>query len=139
MRNSETELKECIGVRTLPDGTNVEFPMLVDSLCFKYPELKGAVIELGQVLTEIENFDPALYKSVKVSKSLQGERGAKSKRGTALDYEKIDLVLNTVYRANASVSSVISWFHGRWQEEFDALDLPSDSSLRKRIKENFTK
>jgi len=141
MWNSETELKECIGVRTLPDGTNVEFPMLVDSLCFKYPELKGAVIELGQVLTEIENFDPALYKSVKVSKSLQGERGAKSKRGPKY-FGEINFVLEKIiaakgpeYMRKKNDSDIVRLVQTYWKEG----DCPSDSTIRRVVKKKFFK
>ena len=55
MRRSKAELKKYIGVRTLPDGTSVEVPMVVDSLRFKYPELKSAVFELGRVLGCVDN------------------------------------------------------------------------------------
>lgn len=68
---SKTELKKYIGVRTLPDGTNVEVPMVVDALHFKYPELKNVVLELGRVISEIENLDTSLYMSAVIYNEAQ--------------------------------------------------------------------
>jgi hypothetical protein len=141
MRRSKTELKKYIGVRTLPDGTNVEVPMVVDSLRFKYPELKSAVFDLGRVLTEIENFDPDLYKCVKVSKSLQSERGKKSRRGpkysngidAVFDILVADKGLESLRKKN--VSDIIKMVQTRWENGA----CPSDSTIRRAAKIKFSK
>lgn len=101
----------------------------------------SAIQTLCEAFDELQRYqeDPSRYMASSVYRLTQRINGKKSRRGTVLDYEKIDLVLNAVYRASASVSSVVTWFHARWQKEFDALQLPSDSSIRNRIKEKFTK
>lgn len=133
---SKTELKKYIGVRTLPDGTNVEVPMVVDTLHFKYPELKNVVFELERVLEEIENFDPALYKCVKVSKSLQSERGKKSKRGP-IYFDGIDAVIDQIVADKGleslqkkSVSDIIRQVQIRWNGDV----CPSESTIRRAVK-----
>lgn len=144
-RNQTSPVNDA-GVFVFPDGEAVEIPILVERSAFRYDEIFHDVAALSDALDALENFNPELYKSEKVRRSINSDNGKKSKRSTALDYEKIDSVLNALYRAKgvdgakkAAVSDVISWFHVRWQKEFEGLKLPSDSSIRNRIKEKFTK
>lgn len=136
MLASQSELKKYAAVRTLPDGTKANVPMVVNTLRFKYPELKNVVFELGRVISEIENFDPALYKCVKVSKSLQSERGKKSRRGPKY-FNDIGAVIDQIIAdkkleslRQKKMSDIVRQIQIRWNGDV----CPSESTIRRAVK-----
>ena len=140
-RNSKCEMKTTNGIYQLPDGTTITFPILIDKLSFKYSELRNEVFNLARVLTEIECFDPALYKCARVSKILQSERGKKSRRGPKY-LNAIDIILNKIASEKGgnclregNTSNIVRMVQIRW----DGDDCPSDSTIRRAVKIKFFK